>query len=718
MKKIKGFIALCLLFASGKASAQIDSAALQQWKDQKFSMFIHFGMYSQLGGVWDGKNISRGLSEQIQAHAGIYSDTYAHVANSFNPTKWNPDSIALLAKAAGMRSIVITSKHHDGFSMYNTAYSDFDVVDATPYKKDILKGLSEACAKHGLRFALYFSLIDWHFPQAMPISSHNSDFITPEHHEFNKKQVTELLTNYGPVSELWFDMGSMSVAQSQEMRDLVHRLQPNCMIGSRIGNNRGDFDVMGDNQEPDYAIGVPWQSPASFFDETWGYRSWQVRVPANEKYHEKLTSLIRVASRGGNFLLNIGPKGDGSVVPYEDSILRRMGAWLTKNGEAIYSTQPDPFHVPFNWGSITTKNNKIYLHIMRQPENNTIVLPGLKGTVGKSFVLGDNIKCKATATPDGVTIVIPKEVTVLEDFKVVVLEMPKGFTVPPVNVKAINNQPIWLNGADAFKFYSSTGNDYNTRYQSTIKNAYTLAPAATNEYTAKLYYSAEEIGKSIDLQLGNKTETIQFDTTGKFLLPNNVAQLKLSPIYLQGPLYSGITGTHGSLENVDINKPWPNANGKTWVPKAEWQNGQIAELQAGPLTAYYAMQIVESPIEQSVLVKVTSGDGVIVFLNGQQALIGNNLAKKESVDHYILLHLVKGTNQLAVKFFNNFQKKIVANIDFNIPQVGYVKTLPNVNMQHQQYFPVNWKLAHADTPHEDLGLVNMVLEIAPVKAAQ
>jgi alpha-L-fucosidase len=240
-------------------SSSPDPRAVEAWKENKFSMFIHFGIYSALAGVWEGRPVTRGLSEQIQAHAGIYSDTYAHVADSFDPVRWNADSIALLAKDAGMRSIVITSKHHDGFCMFHSAYTDFNIVDATPFKRDVVKELSDACKRHGLRFGVYFSLIDWHFPQASPISSHNSDFITPEHHQYNMRQVTELMTKYGTISEIWFDMGSQSASQSKELADLVHSLQPDCMISSRIGNDQGDFTVMGDNQEPNYKIGVPWQ---------------------------------------------------------------------------------------------------------------------------------------------------------------------------------------------------------------------------------------------------------------------------------------------------------------------------------------------------------------------------------------------------------------------------------------------------------------------------
>ena len=169
-------------------------------------------------------------SEQIQSHAGIFSDEYAHVADSFLPTKWNADSIALLAKRAGMRSIIITSKHHDGFCMFKTQTTDFNIVDATPFHRDVVKELSEACKRQGLNFGLYFSLIDWHYPQAYPISSHNADFITPEHHEYSKRQLQELLTNYGKISELWFDMGSLTIQQSTELRTLVSKHSSNVAL--------------------------------------------------------------------------------------------------------------------------------------------------------------------------------------------------------------------------------------------------------------------------------------------------------------------------------------------------------------------------------------------------------------------------------------------------------------------------------------------------------
>ena len=184
-----------LLLTTLTAGAQIKPD--RQWMDNKFSMFIHFGLYSKLGGVWQGQPVRQGYSEQIQAFAGIFSDWYAATALTFNPTQWNPDSVVALAKRAGMRSIVFTAKHHDGFCMYESQYTDFDIVDATPYRRDLMKELSDACRRGGMRFAVYYSLIDWHFPEAYPISSHNADPLTEEHFDYNMKQAMARYLNCG-----------------------------------------------------------------------------------------------------------------------------------------------------------------------------------------------------------------------------------------------------------------------------------------------------------------------------------------------------------------------------------------------------------------------------------------------------------------------------------------------------------------------------------------
>lgn len=309
----------------------------KEWSERRFSMFIHWGLYSQLGGVWNNQPVKWGYSEQIQSFAGIFSDYYAATAETFKGEKWNADSIAALAKAAHMQSIVMTAKHHDGFSMYATRYSKYNIADATPFGKDPLMELSKACEKAGLKFGIYFSLIDWHYPQAYPISSHNADPVTPEHHAHNMNQVRELLTNYGPISEIWFDMGALTREQSKELYNLVTKLQPGCMVSGRLGNDFGDFAVMADNACPDYPIGIPWQTAGSVFKETWGYRSWQKRDDLPGKITEKINTLKNVVRHGGNYLLNIGPRGDGSVVEFERDLLLAMGNWLQDSSKIVYA---------------------------------------------------------------------------------------------------------------------------------------------------------------------------------------------------------------------------------------------------------------------------------------------------------------------------------------------------------------------------------------------
>lgn len=322
---------ITLILCAGALLLSAQQKPSQQWLDQKFSMFIHFGLYSAYGGVYEGKPVTRGYSEQIQSFAGIFSDWYARTAKGFNPLQWNPDSIVSLAKEAGMQSIVFTSKHHDGFCMYHSDYTDFNIVDATPYGRDLMKELAEACNRGGIGFGVYYSLIDWHYPQAYPISSHNADPLTPEHYAYNLKQVEEIMTRYGDISEIWFDMGSLTPEQSKGLYEQVNRLQPQCMVSGRLGNDYVDFAVMADNEYPDYQLGVPWQTAASMFDETWGYRSWQERGSVKEKVNEKIASLIRVVGAGGHYLLNIGPRGDGSVVKFEREVLRGVGEWLKSN---------------------------------------------------------------------------------------------------------------------------------------------------------------------------------------------------------------------------------------------------------------------------------------------------------------------------------------------------------------------------------------------------
>ena len=355
------------------------------WLGDKFSLFIHYGLYSTYGGVYDGVPVREGYSEQIFSFGVHYMDVYEASARGFTASDFDADSMAALAKRAGMRSVVLTAKHHEGFCLWDTATTDFSSAGAPRCGRDLVGEMAEACDRAGLRFGLYFSLIDWHFPGAVPYSSHNADPVTLAHHEYNKRQVRELLTKYGSVDELWFDMGSLTPDQSHELYRLVKSLQPDCMVSGRLGNDCADFAVFPDNETPDYAPDIPWQTAASFFPETWGYRSWQRRGSVETKVREKLSDLLRVVCGGGKYLLNIGPDGEGGVVPFERQVLERMGRWLSTYGAAIYGMEGLPCH-----NRLMTRRadgRELYLFV---PDDRTLVeLPALTASPLSAVALDD-----------------------------------------------------------------------------------------------------------------------------------------------------------------------------------------------------------------------------------------------------------------------------------------------------------------------------------------
>jgi alpha-L-fucosidase len=431
-------------------------ATVQQWQARKFGMFIHFGLYSEFGGVYHGEEIG-GYSEQIMGNANIPVDEYAAVAKTFNPVKWNADAVVALAKSAGMKYIVITSKHHDGFGMFATRQTKYNVMDATPYHRDVVKELADACRRAGMPFGVYYSLIDWHEPGMDHYIEGNSNELSEAHARFNTAQIRELMSNYGPISEIWFDMSKPTPEQSRLFATTVHDIQPQTMVSGRVWNYQGDFTVMGDNEVPQYGIDDPWQTPASMFNETWGYRSWQKRGDVEGKIRENIVKLVQVASRGGNFILNIGPEGDGSIVPYEADVLRGMGAWLKANGEAIYGTQASPFS-SVRFGYVTVKGTGVYL-LIKDPTQR-IVLPrtGRTQWVGASL-LGSRMQLKIHREGEDSVVDSPKE-------------WPGGF-LPVIKLTttagllADRAVPAWdehglimLRAEDAQKFYNYNGRGY------------------------------------------------------------------------------------------------------------------------------------------------------------------------------------------------------------------------------------------------------------------
>jgi alpha-L-fucosidase len=374
------------------------SSRLDWWRQARFGMFIHWGLYSVPAGEWKGKPVP-GIGEWIMNRAKIPVPEYEQLAKQFNPTKFNAEEWVSTAKNAGMKYIVITSKHHDGFAMYGSKVSPYNVVDATPFHRDPMKELAAACQKAGLKLAFYYSQSqDWHEPDAI---GNDWDFPDESKKDFSryfeqkaKPQVKELLTNYGPLASIWFDTPrNISKAQSEELLAMVHEYQPTALVSGRVGNNAGDYETVGDNQVAVGPMKRDWEA-ISTTNDTWGYKkddgNWKpVSVLIRQMAH--------AAAHNGNYLLNVGPTGEGVIPPAAVQALKEVGQWMNANGDSIYGTSGGPFDHDQSWGVISARPGKLYLHVFDWPQKE-LTLYGLKNKVKSASLLVGNKELKFTQT--------------------------------------------------------------------------------------------------------------------------------------------------------------------------------------------------------------------------------------------------------------------------------------------------------------------------------
>jgi alpha-L-fucosidase len=363
---------------------------LEWWRDARFGMFIHWGLYALPAGYWNGKEVP-GIGEWIMNHAKIPVQEYEKLAAKFNPVRFDADQWVTVAKNAGMKYIVITAKHHDGFAMFNSKASKYNIVDATPFHRDPMKELAAACQRQGIRLCFYYSQTqDWHEPDGV---GNTWDFPDESKKDFNRyfqakviPQVHELLTQYGPIGLIWFDTPrDMTKAQSSQLADLVHQVQPACLVNGRVGNGMGDYDSAGDNQIS-FAKGTrEWETPVTLND-TWGFK----RDDNHWKSAEVLIhQLAMTLSQGGNYLLNVGPTADGIMPRQSVDRLAEVGEWMKVNSESIYGSKAGPYPYDFPWGVMTSGKGKLFLHVFNWPKESTLTLYGLKSKVGRAELLSN-----------------------------------------------------------------------------------------------------------------------------------------------------------------------------------------------------------------------------------------------------------------------------------------------------------------------------------------
>ena len=414
MKKLLIILLMCVIGLGAKG--QVSQEAFRQWHGDKYSMFIHFGLYSQLGGVWQGKQVKNGYSEQIQAFAPISKKDYEKIAGQFNPTQFNADSIAVLAKKAGMHSIILTSKHHDGFCLFKTATTSFNSYDATPCKRDFVKEISEATRRHGLRFGLYYSLIDWHHPdftydRQHPNGPHdpkeraeaNKSRDMDKYRQYMKNQLTELLTQYGQIDELFLDFSYPGKDgkghedwDSEGLIKLARELQPQIIINNRsdLQDTSWGWDFLTPEQYVPYeglkinGESVPWEMCQTFDGRSWGYsRDGQTWKSARQL----IVMLIEAVSKGGNLLLNVGPTARGEFEPRAVERLEAIAEWMKYHSRSIYGCTQAPAGIEAPNNCLLTYNpetNRLYVHVLEWPFK-SLHLPGLEGKIKYAQLLND-----------------------------------------------------------------------------------------------------------------------------------------------------------------------------------------------------------------------------------------------------------------------------------------------------------------------------------------
>jgi alpha-L-fucosidase len=532
------------------------------WRKAKFGMFIHWGIYSLAGGEWKGKKVS-GYAEHLMRKEKISRAEYLQLAHQFNPVKFNAEEWVQYARKAGMHYLVITSKHHDGFAMYPSGVSDFNIHQQTPFQRDPMAELSAACKKYGLKFGFYYShAFDWEHPDAPgndweyknPGGDSNlyggrewydlyPELLVKAKKYVDEKaipQIQELIRKYHP-DILWFDTPQkLPLSENIRILKAIRSIDSTVVVNGRLvrfaDSNFGDYKNTADRPAEFYPVNGDWEAIPTT-NESYGYSKF-------DSSHKPVSHFIRLianaASRGGNLLMNIGPKGDGTFDERDIKILRGIGAWMDKNRESIYGTKPSP--LPFHsWGVSTIKENKLYLHIFAWPVNGKLYISGLKSSIDNIYLLADPKKQFKFSKVNARDVIIHLPLKAIDTINtVIVVELKNKLQTDSIRYVSTTIPVTRLLAYDAvlhgngFSFGDGKTNRYyvegwKTKDQNLTWN-FRTTEAASFRLTIKYLAPGETAGGSYAISLDKKV--IQSEVTNDketIVITRDVGMVSLSP---------------------------------------------------------------------------------------------------------------------------------------------------------------------------------------------